>query len=359
MMGTTYFDGKSARVHDINLNYGEHGLSFYCENEFVQWNYSKIKLLDINLLKVTHQDFPDARMNLGKSDFETLCKFAPQISHDSHKRNRNRLVLGLSAAGIAFSALIFFGIPMASRPLALITPPEVEQQFLGSIEAQIDVAFNFCEIDNEGGRALQRLAQKISKNGNLKFNVDIGVIDMNMPNAFALPGGKIYFTQALLQEAENGDEIAGVMSHEIAHIENRDVMASLYRIMGFAVLLDAIVGGGSGASQQLIMLGANLTDLKNSRDAEQRADMRGIELLEKAGLGTQGLISFFKKIEKLEKSTGIGDWAEFMSSHPATSARSEKISRLAKNGEPALSANELTEVKKICSSNKSNAKTAE
>lgn len=355
-MGTVYFDGKSARVHQTDLSFGERAILFSCENELFEWSYSGIELLDIHLRKITHRDFSEARLNLSEVDFEQLSQFAPQISEKSHRNKRNKLVLSLAAAGIAFSAFIFFGIPLVSRPLALATPPQFEEQFLGSLEAQIDVAFNFCPIDNEGGKALQRLAEKIAKNGDLKFDISVGVIDMQMPNAFALPGGKIYFTESLLKGAENGDEIAGVLSHEIAHIENRDVMASLYRIMGFAVLLDAIVGGGSGASQQLIMLSANLTDLKNSRDAEQRADIRGIELLEMAGLDTHGLANFFKRLEKLENNMGIGDWAEFMSSHPATKARSERISQMAKTGAPALSAFELAEVKKLCNFKKSDAK---
>jgi Zn-dependent protease with chaperone function len=229
-----------------------------------------------------------------------------------------------------------------------MTPKSLETNLSKSIEAQLDVGFNFCRTKNDGGFALQKLADKLSQDVDTRFPVKIGIIDTAMPNAFAMPAGKVYLTSGLIKEADNSNEIAAVMAHEIAHVENRDVLVSLYRVMGFGIILDAAVGGGTGVGQQIIMLGANLTDLKNSRFTEAQADRRGMELLEKSNIDSTGMASFFAKLKKYEDKFGILKGNEFLSSHPDSGKRMQYSSQMAKTGNNAMTETEFQAVKNLC-----------
>lgn len=347
---TSYFsDGKSAKINAIAPTLLPNELCFSVADRDYVWQYSELVLIDMQYRKLSNALDNEARLTLDEQAFSQLQDLVPNLTNAAARNRHIKLVLSLASLGAAVSALVFFGVPMAAAPLAKITPPKYELQLSKSIEAQLDLGLKFCKASNsEGEAALQRLADKIGANAELGFPIKVGVIDFSMPNAFAMPAGKIWFTKGLLQEAQNGEEIAAVMAHEIGHVESRDVLVSLYRAMGFGIILDAVVGGGSGAGQQLIMLGANLTDLKNSRKVEAKADERGLELLQAANIDGSGLARFFERLEKLEKEIGLGDWSEFMSSHPNSGRRSIIARQNAKRGGLAMTPAEFAQVKAIC-----------
>jgi beta-barrel assembly-enhancing protease len=110
-----------------------------------------------------------------------------------------------------------------------------------------------------------------------------------------------------------------------------------------------VLGGGSGAGQQLIMLGTNLADMNHSRGVETRADARGAQLLEAGGYSTLGLVSFFTALAEQEADLGaVGDWMEMVSSHPDTQRRIEAAEALGQPGRPALSDDEWRDVQVAC-----------
>ncbi|KAF0186403.1 MAG: peptidase M48 Ste24p [Hyphomonadaceae bacterium] len=347
-MTCQFNDGKTARSVAVSPEINSDGLSFVTgENRYI-WNFDKLLLIDRLHRKLSYKDDLDARLVLDEDIFSNLQIHAPHLSARAERAKSLSLIAKLAASGVAISAIVFFGVPIAAGPLARMTPPSFELQLSESVESQLDVGMDFCYIDPQSEAILQGLANRISNNANLNFPIKVGVIDMSMPNAFAMPAGKIWFTSGLFQYAKNGNEIAAVLAHEIAHVENRDVLVSIYRAMGFGIILDAVVGGGSGAGQQLVLWGANLTDLKNSREVEARSDRRGLELLEKANIASTGMAVFFERLEKLEKAMGLGDWAVFLSSHPNSGKRAAEAKSLAKTGENAISAADFEQLKKIC-----------
>ncbi len=343
-----YSDGKTAQTHDVKIEFLTDSIQFYHQNEAVKWNYDEIQLVDPKVQKIYLLTNPDARLTLSYIDFEAFLLHCPKYNKKGRAKSEFKLIMTLVALGFSICAIVFFGIPILAHPLAKITPPNLERQLSNSVTAQLDLAMDFCKTDTKSIKNLQKLADKISQNADLSFPIEVGGLNTSMPNAFAMPAGKIYFTKGLIETAENGDEVAAVMAHEIAHVENRDVLVSLYRVMGFGIILDAVVGGGSGAGQQLIMLGANLSDLKNSRDAEGQADIRGLEILTKSGIDGHGMSSFFEKIQKIEDNMGVLKGSEFISSHPDSGKRSEIAAKMAKAGNPAFTDQEWQEVKEFC-----------
>ena len=160
-----------------------------------------------------------------------------------------------------------------------------------------------------------------------KFDFQIFVADQSDINAFAIPGGLIVFNQGLLQKAESVEEVLGVLSHEMAHVERRHVVKSLagrVGALGGVLILAAFVGSDAAT---VIAKASDFLSLKHSREDESEADARGLEFLQRAGVSSEGMIQFFSKLEKQESS--LSGALSFMSTHPLSSERIRDLKQLA------------------------------
>jgi len=175
---------------------------------------------------------------------------------------------------------------------------------------------------------------------NLQFNFTI--LNDDMVNAFALPGGYIYITRGLLALAENEAEVAGVLAHEIGHVTARHTAQRYSQAMatnlGLAVL-GAVVG--NQAVSQAAGFGAHAWLQSYSRGHEMEADQLAVRYMTRAGYDPQGMETFFKKLEQHKRlqslMAGKNGKEEFslMSTHPRTSDRIRQAIELAReNGAP-------------------------
>lgn len=347
-----YFsDGKIAKIHEVNISIHTQYLEFKLENKWIRWDFKDIILIDREFYKISIKNDDDARLTLSQQDFEALSSHVKSLNQGFHHKKELKLIGVLVAASVSFAAIIFYGIPILAVPLAKMTSKSFEEKIGQSVESQLELGFDFCVPEDKNKQIiLENLVNKIAKNADLDTKIKVGVIDMPITNAFAMPAGRLYLTQGLLNDAKNSEEIAAVIGHEISHIESKDVLVGLYRSMGYAIILDAIIGGGSGVGQQAIVYGANLTDLKHSRDVESRSDLRGLELLHKAGIDGSGMESFFKTLgeKELIKNDKLNEILEYSSSHPNSDKRSETAKKHAKKGQKALTDEEFKQLKSYC-----------
>jgi beta-barrel assembly-enhancing protease len=154
----------------------------------------------------------------------------------------------------------------------------------------------------------------------------IKVIDTDDVNAFALPGGFFYVDSGLIMAADNEAELAGVMSHEIAHVAACHVARQNTRgqLMNLASIPLIFVGGGIGyAIQNVAGLALPMGYLKFSRGFETEADYLGLEYMYKAGYDPQAFTAFFEKVKTLEKQRP-GFVAKAFETHPQTPDRIRK-----------------------------------
>jgi beta-barrel assembly-enhancing protease len=158
----------------------------------------------------------------------------------------------------------------------------------------------------------------------------------------------VVVTDDLIEMVETPDELAAVVAHEVAHVEKRHVMQAVWRTVGLGMLLDAVVGGGSGAGQQAVLLAGSVTDLSYGREAEAEADLRGQELLQAQGLSSQGMAPFFDRLAAQGEGPSAAGVRELISSHPDTQRRARLAKGRAMPGAPALSARQWTDVKSAC-----------
>lgn len=173
---------------------------------------------------------------------------------------------------------------------------------------------------------VNRVGQNLVRNSDAQVPFTIKVIDTDDINAFALPGGFFYVDSGLILAADNEAELAGVMSHEIAHVAACHLARQNTRgqLMNLASIPLIFVGGGIGyAAQSLAGLALPIGFLKFSRGFESEADFLGIEYMYKAGYDPQALTAFFEKVRALEKQKP-GTLAKAFDTHPQTPDRIEK-----------------------------------
>ncbi len=176
---------------------------------------------------------------------------------------------------------------------------------------------------------VNRVGQNIVKNSDAKVPFTIKVIDSDEINAMALPGGYFYVNSGLILAADNESELAGVMSHEIAHVAAHHAAREMTRMqyMQLSTVPLIFMGGYTAygiyeASQLAVPLGF----LKFSRDFEAQADWLGVQYSYRSGYDPQGLVTMFEKLEALEKRKP-GVLSKAFSDHPQTPdrvARSEE-----------------------------------
>lgn len=196
--------------------------------------------------------------------------------------------------------------------------PQIVAQF-GLYENEVLQAY----IDEKG----QQMAA-ISHRPNL--NYDFKIVDSPVVNAFAVPGGYVYFTRGIMAHFNNEAEFAGVLGHEIGHVTARHSVVQQRNATFAQIGLIA----GMIASPELAQLaepasaGMQLLLLKFGRDAESQSDELGVEYSTKIGYDAHEMADFFNTLARKSVAAGVSI-PEFMSTHPDPINRKEKVNEMA------------------------------
>ena len=166
------------------------------------------------------------------------------------------------------------------------------------------------------------VAQSAAARTPYKFNFHL-LADKRTVNAFALPGGQIFVTEALLKLLTSEDEVAGVLGHEVGHVLARHSAEHLAKQQLTQQLVGAIaIGSGSYDAAQLAQLAGSLVNMKHGREDELESDTLGLRLMREAGYDPRAMISV---MQKLEKASGGSRQPEFASTHPSPANRIARI----------------------------------
>jgi len=174
---------------------------------------------------------------------------------------------------------------------------------------------------------VNRVGQNLVRNSDAKVPFTIKVIDSDEVNAFALPGGFFYVNSGLILRAQEEDELAGVMAHEISHVAARHgtkqaTKAELIQLGAMAAMIVVPYGWAGYGIYEGMNLAIPLTFLKFSRDDEREADFLGIQYMYKAGYDPNAYVTFFERIQADEKRRP-GSIPRVFSTHPPTPERIE------------------------------------
>lgn len=377
-----FTDGETAQVHPVTVSLDQDRLAITGETLRIFWRVKRLHRLpdQPDGAAVLCERDGEARLIIAAEQLAVLTALLPALM-DAGRVRRGTWMLGgaLTALAAGLAGFMFYGLPLVSTPLARAVPLDVETR-LGERSNQFVAWFtDECETSEEAQAALDGLGERLYAVSASPFEFKLRIVDARFPNAFALPGGWIVVTDELIDEMESPDELAGVLAHEAAHVARRHVMAAQLREMGFSILLEFLIGGGSGAGQEIARTGATLESLRHSRSAEAEADEYALAYLEAADLNPAALADFFDRMqvvfEELEeeveeaeaeaaedadttpRSQGQADRAEawlnsVLRTHPDTTQRARDARQAAAgltwSGAPALTETEWAALNAVC-----------
>jgi Zn-dependent protease with chaperone function len=235
------------------------------------------------------------------------------------------LALSLAAA-VAAPALAQTAVDRGGRNLfSKQQDIEIGQQAAAEAEKQYPLV-----RDQDVQLYIQDLGQRLAAQApGYKFPYTFKVVDVSDINAFALPGGPVYVNRGTIEQARTEGELAGVMAHEISHVDLRHGTRQATKAYGAQMglsILGALIGSGDTTSQIINTIGGfslNSVLLKYSRSAESDADVLGSQIMARAGYDPKEMATFFDLLA--QQSTRRT--SEFFSSHPAPERRRDRIEK--------------------------------
>jgi predicted Zn-dependent protease len=224
------------------------------------------------------------------------------------------------------------GAELSARAWDAQTPPQAESGFnLFSPEQDVELGdASAGEItrqvallrDERTNAYVQRIGDKIAAGApGYRFPYRFVVVASPEVNAFALPGGYIFVNVGAIEAAHTEGELAGVLSHEIAHVALRhgtNQASKAYVAKTGLNILDAFTGGAKTRLGQTARSYARTLFLRFNRDAEEQADLEGARLMAAAGYDPRDMASFF---ETLEEHGGGDHTPEAQDDHPDPASR--------------------------------------
>jgi beta-barrel assembly-enhancing protease len=203
---------------------------------------------------------------------------------------------------------------------------EMGAQYAAEINRQLPIV-----QDAAVHRYLNVLGNQIAQHVQRPFNYRFYLVNSGQINAFAVPGGHIYINRGLIERTRNLSELAGVLAHEIAHVEERHSAQMIERMQRAELGLTAayiLTGRAPGGLEQAgVNILGNLWMAQHSREAEREADATAVPLLVRAGIDPRGLPSFFEVLLQ-EQQRSPGRVEQWFSTHPLTAERTAETQRM-------------------------------
>jgi Zn-dependent protease with chaperone function len=335
----TLFDGRTAAGQRVNARLAGASLDLYTDEG------ARIASLALAGLARTDADAPDAtatfrpRRGAERLEIHDPALLAQLLSAGIGRGSPGGWSLrgwaGL-AGGIAVSvALAALLIDQAPALAVHWVPHSLEHGWSSAIEAAFSNGSQACTAP-AGRAAINKLVARLADSAGVSPAPPVTVLDNPMVNALTLPDGRIIVLQGLIVKAEDPDEFAGVLAHELGHAHARDPTRETLRRLELNMLARALGWGGDLAGQ--------MTALSYGRHAEAAADASALATLRRAHLRADGLARFFTS---LQSAHGSGDLPAFLSDHPTTASRAATLQASAE-GETAMTQAAWSAVKAMC-----------
>ena len=347
-----YFDGTSNRRHTVQVRFGD-GLDIIEDGATVaSWPYGDLRAIDngegaLRLKSVSA--LPLARLEVFdpsiQAEIRTRARYLEKDRGGGHAHT-GRIVAWSLAAIVSIFVVVVYGMPLVAERLTPLIPLSFDRHLGAMADNQVRVIFGSRTCTNAEERAaFSKLVETVRQASHLDVPLQTEVLTSPVPNAFALPGGKIYLLNGLLQKAQSADELAGVLAHEMGHISHRDHTRMMIQRGGVSFLIGLLWGDITG-STAVIFTTRTLFEVSYSRDAEQNADAFAIEAMHGLGRSPAPMGELLFRITGAQGSRTIG----ILASHPLTEDRRELMRHEDRpaTGPEILSDAEWQALKTIC-----------
>lgn len=238
-----------------------------------------------------------------------------------HVRRRHRMVWSIVGGSLLALVLgLWFGSDLLVELAADRIPIEWEQK-LGESAYRDFLAQHESVNDGPTVNAITEMTQRLARHApNNPYTFEVTVVKSDVVNAFALPGGYIVVFTGLMKKATSAEEVAGVLAHELNHVLQRHGLERIVKQLGFVAVVSIVLGNSPGLGGVMKQLGVELMTLKFGRAQETEADLTGLQLLHRAKIDPNGMITFFERLAEKD-----GSRVEWLSTHPMSSARADRL----------------------------------
>ncbi|MEQ6201881.1 M48 family metallopeptidase [Sulfitobacter sp. HNIBRBA2951] len=331
---SVYFDGDTPLPRDVTLNVDRvQGVLEISSPALgvspLRWPLDEIRQLDDTagrsnvILRWMHD--PLARLHLGDM---RLLRDMPRLQRRAPPKGRGRLAAWAVTAVAAVALQIGVLVPLLADRLATFVPPAGERALGEATFGQIRSALagaglpplDTCD-DPAGLAALETMLVGLGVERGTEDAIKVFVLDHEMVNAFALPGGYVVFFRGMIDAALSPNEIAAVMAHEVGHVVNRDPTRHALRSAGSIGILGLLFGDFAGGAA-VLFLTEKLIAANYAQGAESGADFYAYGALEDAGVSPAALGDMFERLrDKYGDTEGV---VSHFVSHPTLSSRIER-----------------------------------
>lgn len=192
--------------------------------------------------------------------------------------------------------------------------PKFEEEFGGEVP------------DQQLQSYVSNIGQNVSRYSGRDMPYEFTLVQSETPNAFALPGGKIFLTAGLMRMMNNERELAAVLGHEVAHVAEKHNVRQMQQQMGWSIFSDVLaqLGGDAGqAAGAAAQIAGAMSTLSYSRDYEHAADQHGIIYMADAGYNPWGMVELLAVLKNLHDREP-SKLENMFQTHPLTSERIER-----------------------------------
>ncbi len=316
-----------------------------------EWSYRAVRLTHglqaEEPVRIEHLDTGEALVISDRAFLDSVRRLAPGAALSRRTRKaieaatpesgphggpsgQPRVVVWVMGTIAAVVAAYFWVLPAVGGLLAMRVPVSWEVDLGNSVADVLAPPDSVCNDPLLIGAIdgiVDRLAASLPDS---PYDFRVSVADDTLVNAFAAPGGRIVVMRGLLENSATPEELAGVLAHEMQHVELRHGTRALLRALPLTAAL-SVMGGGSGGSAAMV---GTLGALRYARGDESEADREGMRLLHAARVDPAGMIAFFETLEAEVGSTAPA--LAYFSTHPATEERRARLADLAAEAsEPA------------------------
>jgi predicted Zn-dependent protease len=252
------------------------------------------------------------------------------------KRINDRRICG----GLVIAALVTLSVAAAACGVTTQQEVQLGAQQAGQVNQQLPIV-----TDADLSTYINQLGNQLAAHG---ARQDIPwhfyIVNTDVVNAMSLPGGYVYINRGIVSHAANASELAGVVAHEIGHVEHRDQVTQLERQQGANVgltLAYVLLGRQASAVEQAgLQVAGSAVFAHYDRGMESNADAESINLTTRTGYSPEGLVTFFQKLMNLQRSQP-NVINQMFATHPTDEQRIQAAQQLINQTVPRATLNRL------------------
>ncbi|MGR3486172.1 MAG: M48 family metallopeptidase [Paracoccaceae bacterium] len=305
----TFADGRTAAARPAELSFDDAaGTLLIAPRDAVpvRWPLAELRRLrdqaGIDAVVLGREGDPARVLLPDGPDLNAIRARAPDLDRAPRYARKGRLLLAGLSAIASVALIVWVLIPAIADRLAPYLP-EAGEAALGDLTFErIRVALDptglaplrICE-DPDGLAALGVMRDRLDATGLYDGPLRVTVLDSDVVNAFALPGGRVVFFRGLIERARRAEELTAVLAHEIAHVANRDPTRLALRSAGSIGILGLLLGDFAGGAAVLFLVEA-IVRADHTREAELAADAFAFDMLNAADLPPSAMADLFARL---------------------------------------------------------------